>query len=72
MSRWNWYGTENVLDRPSITTDCGANVSIGMELKGLWDWNKCTCHMLHLAVSGLLNGATIDIRLQPLYKLWAV
>ena len=60
---------ENALDRTSITTDCGANVSAGVELKNLWDWNKCTCHMLHLAVNASLNAATIDVRLQPLYKL---
>ena len=63
------YGTENALDRSSITTDCGANVSGGVELKILWDWKKCACHMLHLAVNAGLNAATIDVRLQPLDKL---
>ena len=69
MSGSDCYGAENALDRPSITTDCGANVSAGVELKNLWDWNKCACHMLHLAVNAGLNAATIDVRLQPLYKL---
>ena len=40
MSGSDCYGAENALDRPSITTDCGANVSAGVELKNLWDWNK--------------------------------
>ena len=69
MSGSNYCGAENALDRPSITTDCGANVSAGVELKNLWDWNKCTCHMLPLAVNAGLNAATIDVRLQPFYKL---
>ena len=32
MSGLDCYGPENALDRPSITTDCGANVSAGVEL----------------------------------------
>ena len=39
------YGAGNALDRPSITTHCGANVSAGVELKELWDWKNAhfTC-----------------------------
>ena len=59
----------NALDRPSITMGCGANVNIGVELKDLWDWNKCICHVLHLAINASLNGTTIDVHLQSLYKL---
>ena len=66
MSGSDCYGAENALDRPSITTDCGANVSASVELKNLWDWNKCACHMLHLVVNAGLNAATIDVRIQPL------
>ena len=33
MSGSHCYGAENALVRPSITTDCGANVSAGVELK---------------------------------------
>ena len=41
MSGSDCYGAENALDRPSITTDCGANVSAGVELK-----NFCvTCYI---------------------------
>ena len=72
MSGLNCYEVENALDRPSMTTDCGANVSAGVELKNLWDWNKCACHMLHLGVNAGLNATTIDVRLQPLYKLCAL
>ena len=46
MSGSDCYGAENALDRLSITTDCGANVSAGVELKNLWDWNKlCMSHV---------------------------
>ena len=69
MSGLDCYGAENALDRPSITMDCGKHVRASVELKNLWDWNKCACHMLHLAVNAGLNARTIDVRLQPLYKL---
>ena len=35
MSGLDCYGAENALDRPSIPPDCGANVSVGVELKHL-------------------------------------
>ena len=60
--RTHWIG-------PPSQRIVGANVIAGVELKNLWDWNKCACHMLHLAVNASLNAATIDVRLQPLYKL---
>ena len=65
MSGLDCDRVENALARPSITTDCGANVSAGVELKNLWDWDKCPRHMLHLAVNAGLNAATIDVHLQP-------
>ena len=71
MSGSDCYGAENALDRPSITTDCGANVSAGVELKDSWDWNKCACHMFHLAVNASLNFATIDVRLRTIVQLCA-
>ena len=69
MSLLHYYGMENALFISSIITDYGANVSAAVELKKLWDWNKCACHMLHMVVSTNLNGAAIDVRSQPLYKL---
>ena len=35
MSGLDCYGAENALDRPSITMDCGANVSACVDLKNL-------------------------------------
>ena len=69
MNGLDCYGTENTLDSPSMTTDCGANVSAGVELKNLWDWNKCACHTLHLTVNTSLNAVKIDVRLHTFYKL---
>ena len=60
MSGLDYCGIENAVDRSSITTDCGTNVSAGVKLKNLWYWNTCTCHMLHLAD---LNAAKIDLHL---------
>ena len=45
MSGLDCYGAENALDRPSIIMDCGENVSASVELKNLWDWNKCACYI---------------------------
>ena len=70
MSRLEFYSTQNALGRPSITMNCWANVSAGVEFKNLRDWNNCACHMLHVAVSAGLNAITINVRLQELYKLW--
>ena len=61
----NSYGIENALYKPAITMDCEANVREGVGLKELWEWNKCACHMLHLVVRAGLNGAIVDVRLEP-------
>ena len=44
------FGAEDAMCRPVITTDLGSNVGAGVERRRVWDWNKCACHMLHLAV----------------------
>ena len=51
-----WFQNEDPLDRPTITTDCGANISKGVEQHGLWDWSRCICHIIHNSVNeGLLE-----------------
>ena len=72
MSGFDCYGEGNALDRPSITMDCGANVSANVEFKILSNYNKCACHMLHLAVNAGLNAAIIDVRLQPCINCAAI
>ena len=54
ISAWN---KEELLERPTITTDCGANIAKAVE-EGLGcDWCKCICHILHLAVK---HGLGLD------------
>lgn len=35
---------------PVMTTDCGSNVILGTNTADIFDWNKCTLHVLHTAV----------------------
>ena len=65
MSGLDGYGVDNTLDIPSTTTDYGANIIASVKFKDLWDWSKSVCSLL----SAGLNAATVDVRLQPLYKL---
>ena len=44
------YKYECEYDRPAITTDNGANISKAADMKDHFEWNKCICHCLHLAV----------------------
>ena len=44
------WQAEHKYDRPCVTTDLGADISAGVEKDGLWDWNRCICHCLNLAV----------------------
>ena len=32
------------LDKPVLTSNCGSDVSAGVEKDELWDWNRCPCH----------------------------
>ena len=44
------YKYESEYDRPAITIDNGANISKAADMKDHFEWNKCICHCLHLAV----------------------
>lgn len=50
LSHATFYGGESHWIKPSITTDLGANVSCGVEMHNIWDWGRCACHVLHMAV----------------------
>ena len=62
-------GAKATLDMPSFITDHGRMWVVTWNLKN-WDWNKCACHILHLIDNTSLNYGMIDVRLQPLYKLY--
>ena len=52
LTNWNrrCWEMEDPLERPAITTDCGANIAKAVEDGMGCDWCKCICHILHLAV----------------------
>ncbi len=45
------WEAEHRYDRPCITTDLGADISAGVERDERWDWNRCICHCLNLAMT---------------------
>ena len=53
------YLEEEVYDRPSLTTDNASNIAATAEKDCLFDWNRCICHCLHLAVTDGLKSSII-------------
>ena len=66
-----YFKEEPELDRPVLTSDCGSDVSAGAERDGLWDWNRCACHCLNLAVQAALKEEVVHECLSPLTELAA-
>ena len=64
-----YYEQESPFDRPVITTDCGADISAGVEKRHLLDWNRCICHCLHLAVTTALQDSLLGSPISDLSKL---
>ncbi len=58
------WQAEHKYDRPCITTDLGADICAGVERDALWDWNRCICHCIHLAVT----AGTKDCELEQALK----
>ena len=54
------------LDKPMLTSDCGSNVQVGAEKDELWDWNRCACHCLNIAVQAALKEPMVEVYLAPL------
>ena len=48
------------LDKPVLTNDCGSDVSAGAEKDELWDWNRCACHCLNIAVQAAFKEPMIE------------
>ena len=57
------------LDKPILTSDCGSDVSAGAEKEELWDWNRCVCHCLNIAIQATLKEPMIEGCLAPLTAL---
>ena len=64
-----YFGMEPPLDRPVLTSDCGSDVSAGAEKNSLWDWNRCACHCLNIAVQSALKRPCIQKFVEPLVEL---
>ena len=62
---------ESDLDKPVLTSDCGSDVSTGAERDRLWDWNRCACHCLNIAVQAALKEEVVHECLEPLKSLAA-
>ena len=45
-----YFKEEHELEKPVLTSDCGSDVAMGAERDRLWDWNRCACHCLNIAV----------------------
>ena len=63
------YDAEAYFDRPSITTDCGSDISAGVERSARFDWNRCMCHVLHNTVVAALKVEPVKTAVQQLKKL---
>ena len=66
-----YFREEPELDKPMLTNDCGSDVSAGAERERLWDWNRCACHCLNIAVQATLKEELVHECLEPLMALTA-
>ena len=44
-----------------LTNDCGSDMSAGAEKDELWDWDRCACHCLNIAVQAALKEPVIEV-----------
>ena len=66
-----YFQLEPDFDKPVLTSDCGSDVSAGAERDRLWDWNRCACHCLNLAVQAALKEEVVQECIAPLTALAA-
>ena len=66
-----YFKEEPYLDKLVLTSDYGRDVSAGAERDHLWDWNRCACHCLNIAVQAALKEEVVHECLAPLTALAA-
>ena len=66
-----YFREEPELNKLVLTSDCGSDVSAGAERERLWDWNRCACHCLNIAVQAALKEEVVHECLEPLTALAA-
>ena len=64
-----YFQLEPIMGKPMLTNDCGSDVSMGAERDKLWDWNRCACHCLNIAVPSALKEQVTQECLAPLTAL---
>ena len=64
-----YFREEPEVDKLVLTNDCGSDVSAGVERDHLWDWNRCACHCLNVAVQVALKEEVVHECLEPLTAL---
>ena len=52
-----------------LTSNCGSDVLAGAEKDELWDWNRCACHCLNIAIQAALKEPMLEGYLAPLIAL---
>ena len=66
-----YFREEPELDKLVLTSDCGSDVSAGAERERLWDWNRCACHCLNIALQAALKEEVVHKCLELLTALAA-
>ena len=64
-----YFGMEPLLDKRVLTSDCGSDVAMEAEKNCLWDWNRCACHYLNIALQSALKRPCIQKFVEPLVEL---
>ena len=64
-----YFKLEPRLDKLVLTSDCGSDVLMGAEEDELWDWYRCACNCLKIAVQAALKEPIIKGCLAPLTAL---
>ena len=55
-----YFQLEPIIYKAVFTIDCGSDVSVGAERNNLWDWNRCACHCLNIAIQVALKEEVIQ------------
>ena len=63
------FRLEPQLDKQMWTNSCRSCVLVGVEKNELWDWNRCACHCLNIAIQAALKEPIIENYLAPLKTL---
>ena len=69
LAKLMYFRLKPRLDKLVLTSDCGRDVLAGAKKDELWDWNRCACHCLNIAVQATLKEPMVEGCLAPLTVL---